>query len=150
MTNKLKALVLVAMTGVFLGMGSTAFAQLGLPGDGVADGATGGGLEAAAIGEMGDTEHGPCVEDILDLPALNVCADAQGRVIMDLPALKLVGPGAAPADATPAPTAAPRAPGAPDRLPVTGVNVGDIFALGMAALSGGGVLLRRLRMSLAS
>ncbi len=149
MTNKLKAMVLVAVTGVFLGMGSTAFAQLGLPGDGVADGATGGGLEAAAIGEMGDTDHGPCVEDVLDLPALEVCEDAEGHLIMDLPGLKLVGPGDGAADATPAPTASP-GPAGPDRLPVTGVNVGDIFALGMAALSGGGVLLRRLRMSLAS
>jgi LPXTG-motif cell wall-anchored protein len=72
------------------------------------------------------------VEELLNLPALDSCRDAEGRVIMDLPALKLVGP------------AAPKA------LPATGVNAGDFAAMGGAALAAGAVLLRRVRLAIAS
>jgi len=169
MTSKYRALVVTALAGAMvLALGASAFAQTGFdstqsggtvdlgPGMGTANRATGGGLEAAAIGELGDASHGPCVRDVLDLPALNACEDAQGRIVMDLPALKLVGPAKARAAGPDADRPGPGTPGrhgtrgAPDRLPTTGVNVGDLMALGMAALSGGGVLLRRLRLSLAS
>lgn len=148
MTKGRKGLVLLALVGVFvLAFGAAAFAagtvDLG-PGMGSANKATGGGLEAAAIGELGNTEHGPVVKSLLDLPALNVGEDAQGRVIMDLPGLKLVG------KAKGAAAPAPGKPGAPGKLPRTGANVGDLAAMGMAALSAGGVLARRLRLSLAS
>lgn len=94
-----------------------------------------GGIQMPAIPELGNDEHGECVRDLLDLPALQSCEDAAGRVIMDLPALNLVGP---------------KAPRAPKRLPVTGMNVGDFAAMGAAALAAGGVLLRRVRLALAS
>ena len=166
MTRKYRALVVTALAGLMvLALGASAFAQTfdstqtggtgGVfegHGLGVANRATGGGLEAAAIGELGDASHGPCVRDLLDLPALNACEDAQGRVVMDLPALKLVGPAKAKGV-----VGAPDVPGKPGHdhagpraLPKTGVNAGDMLALGMAALSSGGVLLRRLRLSLAS
>src|SRR5687768_1925683 len=80
------------------------------PGSGIADSATGGGLEAAAIGKLGNTEFDESsARRILDLPALPVDVDASGRVRMDLPALTLYGPGKS------APAPAPRAPGAPGR-----------------------------------
>lgn len=165
MTRRYRALVVTALAGLMvLALGASAFAQsfdstqtggtsgLGeLPGMTSANRATGGGLEAAAIGELGNASHGPCVRDLLDLPALNACEDAHGRVIMDLPALKLVGPAKARADAPTPGRPGPGRPGAgPRTLPTTGVNAGDMLALGMAALSSGGVLLRRLRLSLAS
>lgn len=77
-----------------------------------------------------------CVEDVLDLPALNVCKDAQGRHLMELPAIGVLR--------EPAPSAAPD-----KALPKTGVNVGDFAAIGLAALAGGSVLLRRLRLAVA-
>jgi LPXTG-motif cell wall-anchored protein len=104
-----------------------------LPAMGTANNAT-GGLIAPALGNLGDTSHGPCVQQLLNMPALNSCRDANGKVIMDLPALTLVGPAAA----------------APRRLPTTGANTGDIAAVGAAALAAGIVLLRRMRLSLAS
>lgn len=134
MSNKARALIVAAAVGLFGLVSGSAFAQVAnLPGMGGADDAVGGGLEAPAVGELGDTEHGPCVKQLLDLPAIGACEDAEGRVIMDLPALKLVGP---------------KAEGdVPTELPETGVNVGDLAALGMAALTAGGVLLRRMRLS---
>jgi LPXTG-motif cell wall-anchored protein len=92
-----------------------------------------GGIQMPAVPELGDDTHGECVRDLLNLPALDSCEDAQGRVIMDLPALNLVGPEKA-----------------PKQLPVTGVNVGDFAAIGGAALAAGFVLLRRVRLALAS
>jgi LPXTG-motif cell wall-anchored protein len=131
--SKLRMLVVAAFIAVFgLAFGGSALAQVGdLPGMDTAEENT-GGLEAPAVGELGDTSHGPCVEELLNLPALDSCRDAAGRVIMDLPALKLVGP------------AAPRA------LPATGVNVGDFAAMGGVALAAGAALLRRVRLALAS
>lgn len=135
MSKTLKAALIATIAVVFGGlMGGQAFAQVGdLPGMGTAPNT--GGLEAPALGELGDTSHGPCVQQLLNMPALNSCRDANGKVIMDLPALKLVGPAAA---------------RAPRRLPVTGVNSGQIAAIGAAALAGGLVMLRRVRMALAS
>jgi LPXTG-motif cell wall-anchored protein len=66
------------------------------------------------------------------MPAIDSCRDADGRVIMDLPALKLVGPAA------------------PKKLPATGVNAGDFAALGGAVLAAGFALLRRVRLAIAS
>ena len=139
MSKKLKATLIATAVVVFGGlMAGPALAQVADPlgpGTGPADRAT-GGLIAPALGNLGNTEHGPCVQQLLDMPALNSCRDAAGRVIMDLPALKLIGP--------PAPGRAPR------RLPVTGVNAGDIAAIGAAVLAAGFVLLRRVRLSLAA
>ena len=138
MRFRLKVL-LVSAAAAFMavGLGASAFAQLG-PGTGTADKAT-GGLIAPALNTLGNTEHGPCVQQLLNLPALNSCKDAQGRVIMDLPGMTLVGP-----------PEAKKAPATPSRaLPHTGVNVGDFAAIGLAALAGGAVLLRRMRLSFA-
>jgi LPXTG-motif cell wall-anchored protein len=133
MSKKVRVLLVTAVAVVFgLAFGGSALAQApDLPG---MDTAGLGGLEAPAVGELGNTEHGPCVEELLNMPAIDSCRDAQGRVIMDLPALKLVGPPAA----------------APKRLPETGANVGDFAALGAAALAGGAALARRVRLALAS
>ena len=133
MSKKIKV-ALVASVAAVLGLtfAGTASAQLGdMPGMGTA-GANTGGLEAPAVGELGSTEHGPCVEELLNMPAIDSCRDAEGRVIMDLPALKLVGPAA------------------PKKLPATGVNVGDFAAMGGAVLAAGFALLRRVRVALAS
>ncbi len=129
MSTKFRVLVVAAFAAVIgLGFAGSAFAQVGdLPG---MDAAGVGGLEAPAVGELGNTEHGPCVKDLIDLPAVGACEDAEGRVIMDLPALKLVGP--------------------PSKLPETGVNVGDFAAMGSAALAAGFALVRRVRMAIAS
>ena len=133
MSNKVKATLIAAIAVVFGGlMAGQAFAQVGnLPGMGTANGST-GGLIAPALGNLGDTSHGPCVSQLLNMPALNSCRDANGKVIMDLPALTLVGPAA------------------PKKLPATGANTGDIAAIGAAALAAGFVLLRRVRLALAS
>jgi LPXTG-motif cell wall-anchored protein len=133
MSKKIRVALVAGFAAIFgLAFASSALAQIGdLPGMG--SNANTGGLEAPAVGELGNTDHGPCVERLLDMPALNSCRDAQGRVIMDLPALKLVGP------------AAPLR-----RLPATGANAGDFAAIGAAALAGGFVLLRRVRLALAS
>jgi LPXTG-motif cell wall-anchored protein len=130
MSKKLKMLVVAAIATLGLGFGASAMAQVpDLPGMGT----TGtGGLEAPAVGELGDTSHGPCVEQLLNIPALDSCRDANGKVIMDLPALKLVGPAA------------------PKKLPATGMNAGDFAAIGAAALAFGAVILRRVRPALAS
>ncbi len=76
-----------------------------------------------------------CVENVMDLPALNVCKDAQGRHILNLPAIGELR--------EPAPAAAP----SKGSLPKTGVNTADFAAIGFAALAGGAVLLRRLRLA---
>jgi LPXTG-motif cell wall-anchored protein len=131
--TKVRIAIVAAFIAVFgLAFGGSAFAQLGdLPGmDSAAENT--GGLEAPAVGELGDTSHGPCVEELLNIPALDSCRDAEGRVIMDLPALKLVGPRA------------------PQALPATGVNAGDFAAFGGVALAAGAALLRRVRLALAS
>ncbi len=130
MSKKLKLLVVAAIATLGFGLGASAFAQVpDLPGMGT----TGtGGLTAPAVGSLGDTSHGPCVEQLLDQPALNACRDANGKVIMDLPALQLVGPAA------------------PKKLPATGMNAGDFAAIGAAALAFGAVILRRVRPALAS
>ena len=120
MTKRFRALILGGMVAVFaFGMGGSAFAQ------------TGGDLPLDA--------HEDCVENVMDLPALNVCKDAQGRHILDLPAIGALR--------EPAPTKAP-AP-ASGKLPKTGVDVEDFAAIGLAALAGGAVLLRRLRLAVA-
>jgi len=130
MSNKVKATLIAAIAVVFGGlMAGQAFAQL--PAMGTANSAT-GGLIAPALGNLGDTSHGPCVQQLLNMPALNSCRDANGKVIMNLPALSLVGPAA------------------PKKLPATGANTGDIAAIGAAALAAGFVLLRRVRLALAS
>jgi LPXTG-motif cell wall-anchored protein len=129
-------LVTVAAAVLGVGLAGNAFAQLG-PGSGAADKAT-GGLIAPALNSLGNTEHGPCVTQLLNLPALHSCKDAQGHIIMDLPGMTLVSP----------PEAAPKAP-ASKPLPKTGVNVGDFAAIGLAALAGGTVLLRRTRLAIA-
>ena len=134
MSKKVKATLIATIAVVFGGlMAGQAFAQVAsLPGMGSANAATGGGLTAPALGDLGDTSHGPCVQQLLNVPALNSCRDANGKVIMDLPALTLVGPAA------------------PKKLPATGANTGDIAAMGAAALAAGFVLLRRVRLALAS
>ena len=136
MSKKVKATLIAAIAVVFGGLlAGQAFAQVGnLPGMGSANSST-GGLIAPALGNLGDTPHGPCVQQLLNMPALNSCRDANGKVIMDLPALTLIGPAAAKA---------------PHRLPATGANTGDIAAMGAAALAAGFVLLRRVRLALAS
>jgi LPXTG-motif cell wall-anchored protein len=133
MSKKVKATLIAAIAVVFGGlMAGQAFAQVGnLPAMGTANSST-GGLIAPALGNLGDTSHGPCVQQLLNMPALNSCRDANGKVIMDLPALTLVGPAA------------------PKKLPATGANTGDIAAIGAAALAAGFVLLRRVRLALAS
>jgi LPXTG-motif cell wall-anchored protein len=78
-----------------------------------------------------------CVEDVMDLPALNVCKDAQGRHILDLPAI-----GSLREPATPKPAAATTG-----KLPKTGMHTEDFMAIGGAALAAGFVLLRRLRLA---
>ena len=131
MSIKIKAALVATVAVVFGGlMAGQAFAQVpSLPGMGT----TGtGGLIAPALGDLGDTSHGPCVQQLLNMPALNSCRDANGKVIMDLPALTLIGPAA------------------PKRLPATGVNAGQIAAIGAAVLAAGLVLQRRVRMALAS
>ena len=138
MRLRLKVLLVASAAAILaVGLSASAFAQLG-PGTGSADRAT-GGLIGPALGNLGNTEHGPCVKQLLDLPALRGCKDAAGHVIMDLPGLTLVSP----------PEAVAKAPVTHHALPHTGVNVGDFAAIGLAALAGGAVLLRRMRLSFA-
>jgi LPXTG-motif cell wall-anchored protein len=78
-----------------------------------------------------------CVEEVMDLPALNVCKDAQGRHLLDLPAIGVLReplPAAKPATGT-------------GKLPKTGMHTEDFMAIGGAALAAGFVLLRRLRLA---
>ncbi len=133
MSKKFKATLIAAIAVVFGGlMAGQAFAQVGsLPAMGTANSST-GGLIAPALGNLGDTSHGACVQQLLNVPALSSCRDADGKVVMNLPGLTLVGPAA------------------PKKLPATGANTGDIAAIGAAALAAGFVLLRRVRLALAS
>jgi LPXTG-motif cell wall-anchored protein len=78
-----------------------------------------------------------CVKNVMDLPALNVCKNAKGQHILDLPAM---GP-----LVEPLPSKAP----AEKKLPKTGLHVEDFAAIGLATLAGGAVLLRRLRLAVA-
>jgi LPXTG-motif cell wall-anchored protein len=120
MTKRFRTLILGAFVAVFaFGLAGSASAQGDLP------------LDA----------HEDCVENVMDLPALNVCKDAQGRHILDLPA---IGALREPATPKPAPAAT-----ADKKLPKTGVDVEDFAAIGLAALAGGAVLLRRLRLAVA-
>jgi LPXTG-motif cell wall-anchored protein len=136
MSQKVRVLVVTALAAIIgLGLVGPAFALF--PENPGGDPTAPGGIQMPAIPELGNDEHGECVRDLLDLPALKSCEDAEGRVIMDLPALNLVGPKAA-------------RHAAPRKLPVTGVNAGDLAAIGAAVLAGGMVLLRRVRMALAS
>src|SRR5688500_16498467 len=98
-----------------------------------------GGSALSQPGENGLPIDAPedCVENVMDLPALNVCKDAQGRHILNLPAI-----GSLREPATPQPAA--RTGGS---LPKTGLEVEDFAAIGMAAAAGGAVLLRRLRLA---
>ena len=135
MSKKLRVLAVTGLAVIFgLTLSGPALALFPDPPGGMDTNDGGAGLPA--IPELGNLEHGECVEDLLNLPALNSCRDAAGRVIMDLPAVNLVGP-------TPAREA-------PRRLPATGVNVGDFAAIGAAALAGGAALVRRVRLALAS
>ena len=119
MSKRIRAFLLVGLVAVWgFGLAGSALAQNDLPLDAPED----------------------CVENVLDLPALNVCKDAQGRHILDLPAM---GP-----LREPAPAATP-APKAERKLPKTGMAVEDFAAIGLAALAGGAVLLRRLRLAVA-
>ncbi len=134
MSKKIRLVLIAAFTAVFgLAIGGPALALFPeMPGG---DPTMDGGIQGPAVNELGNDEHGPCVRDLLDLPALDACEDAAGRVIMDLPALGLVGP---------------KRPDAPRGLPATGLNVGDFAAVGGAALAAGFALLRRVRVALAS
>jgi LPXTG-motif cell wall-anchored protein len=96
------------------------------------------GNALAQPGENGIPIDAPedCVEEVMDLPALNVCKDAQGRHLLDLPAIGTLREPDAPA-----------APASKGSLPKTGLHTEDFMAIGMAALAGGAVLLRRLRLA---
>jgi LPXTG-motif cell wall-anchored protein len=115
MMNRLRAFLLVALVAAF--------------GVGIATGAS-----AAPSKEFREQ----CVETVLDLPALHDCKDAQGRHMLELPAIGILREPATPA---PAPVRGP--------LPKTGMHVEDFAAIGLAALAGGAVLVRRLRLAVA-
>lgn len=124
MTSRLRTLILVAFVGLWgFGMAGSAF--------------------AGAEGDLPLDAHEDCVENVMDLPALNVCKDAQGRHILDLPGMGPLREPAPAATPKPAPTAADR------KLPKTGMHVEDFAAIGLAALAGGAVLVRRLRLAVA-
>ncbi|MGH2758257.1 MAG: hypothetical protein ACRDKJ_01710 [Actinomycetota bacterium] len=131
MSKKIRVLLVTGFAVLFgLGLSGSAFALFPeMPGG---DPEANGGIQAPAVNELGNDEHSGCVRDLLDLPAIEACEDAEGRVVMDLPALNLVGPEA------------------PKKLPVTGVNVGDLAAIGSATLAAGFALTRRVRAALAS
>jgi LPXTG-motif cell wall-anchored protein len=133
MSKKLKVL-LVAVFAATIGLTSAGSAFALFPEEPGGDPLAPGGIQEPAIPELGNDEHGECVRDLLNLPAIDACEDAAGRVIMDLPALNLVGP---------------ERP-APKKLPTTGVNTGDLAAIGGAVAIAGFVLLRRVRLALAS
>jgi LPXTG-motif cell wall-anchored protein len=92
----------------------------------------------AALSTPAAAQHPDCVEDVLDLPALNVCKDADGLHHMKLPAMGVLSEPAPPVEEEPEPTRA---------LPRTGLEAQDFAAIGLAALAGGAVLLRRLRLA---
>lgn len=80
-----------------------------------------------------------CVENVMDLPALNVCKDAQGRHLLDLPAIGVLR--------EPLPSKQPAPARGGGGLPKTGMHTEDFMALGGAVLAAGFVLLRRLRLA---
>lgn len=94
---------------------------------------------SALAGDIPPDAPEDCVEMVMDLPALPICKDKNGLHLMDLPAIGVLR--------EPAPTTAP-AP-AEKKLPKTGMHIEDFAAIGLAALAGGGVLLRRLRLAVA-
>jgi LPXTG-motif cell wall-anchored protein len=98
------------------------------------------GSASAQPGENGVPIDAPedCVENVMDLPALNVCKDAQGRHLLDLPAIGTLR--------EPLPAKAPTT-GGTGKLPKTGMHTEDFMAIGGAALAAGFVLLRRLRLA---
>jgi LPXTG-motif cell wall-anchored protein len=123
MTKRFRTLILGAFVAVFaFGLAGSAY--------------------AGAEGDLPLDAHEDCVENVMDLPALNVCKDAQGRHILDLPAIGALRE-PAPAPATPAPAPSGK------KLPKTGLHVEDMAAIGLAALAGGAILLRRLRLAVA-
>lgn len=162
MRSRSRVAVVVALAGVFaLAFGGSAFAQFDdMPGGDLVSAEEqdaredpSGGADGAAV-DVGnsDPECTDADEPLpFDVPAIDGCQTADGRTILDLPGMKVVGP-ADPDEPAPAPQPEPApAPKAPaKRLPTTGVNAGDFLAMGMAALGGGGVLLRRLRLSFTS
>jgi LPXTG-motif cell wall-anchored protein len=79
-----------------------------------------------------------CVTEVMNLPALNVCKDAQGRNILELPAIGELREPSTPAPAKSGGT-----------LPKTGMHTEDFAAIGLAALAGGAVLVRRMRLAVA-
>jgi len=74
-----------------------------------------------------------CVENVMDLPALNVCKDAQGRHLLNLPAIGTLREPLPETDSD-------------KQLPKTGLGE-DIAIGGLAAVALGAVLARRLRMA---
>ena len=74
-----------------------------------------------------------CVENVMDLPALNVCKDAQGRHLLNLPAIGTLREPLPETDSD-------------KQLPKTGLGE-DIAVGGLAAVAIGAVLARRLRMA---
>ena len=115
MSTRIRLLLVAGLVAVFGFAGGSAFAQ--------------------SAGDLPIDAPEDCVENVMDLPALNVCKDAQGRHILDLPAI-----GALREPATPKPAST-------GSLPKTGMEVEDFAAIGMAAAAGGAVLLRRRRLA---
>jgi len=143
--TKVRLLVVTGLA-VILGLtfGGSALAQTSSVGDlpGMSTTGAQGGIDAAGAGNVGNFHRAPAgAESVLDLPAQRTYRDAAGNVYMDLPGLDLYAP------ASPHKCCKQHAP---KRLPVTGMNAGDLAAMGGAALAAGGVLLRRVRMALAS
>lgn len=134
MSKGARKIVLLALVGAFvLAIASSALAAVGnMPFKAT-------GQHAAALKEPGFQHNDPTPAEpttpVLDLPALHFVRDANGRICGDLPALKLCS--------------APHPGAAPKKLPKTGANVGDILSVGMAALAGGGMAARRLKLALA-
>jgi LPXTG-motif cell wall-anchored protein len=95
-----------------------------------------GGAFAQSGNDIPSDAPEDCVEEVMDLPALNVCKDAQGRHLLDLPAIGTLR--------EPLPEKAPASKGT---LPKTGMGTEDFAAVGLAALAGGAVLLRRMRLA---
>ncbi len=123
MNSRLRMFLLATLVAVFgFGVAGTALAQ-----------------DVPGAGRAGTEDE--CVEDVLDLPALNVCKDAAGRHILDAPALTLRGEAPTDHHKKHVKGHAHRA------LPRTGLGTEDFAAIGMAALAGGAVLLRRLRLA---
>ena len=117
MSTRIRLLLVAGLVAVFGFAGGSAFAQ--------------------SAGDLPIDAPEDCVENVMDLPALNVCKDAQGRHLLDLPAIGTLR--------EPLPSAQPAPAGG--RLPKTGLHTEDFAAIGLAALAGGAVLLRRLRLA---